>query len=690
MKKIIVFLFAMLVLLCVFGLFGCKKGGNGSGDIPVKGETIDMDVNYKSIIDLTQYFTASDNVANVKMYGVDGKRISIGYGDFYAEQTGTYKLVLNSGSVYNFHVKDIAGPYAKLSGQDKTVNKGDTVKLNVELKDNSDKTPVLNSVTVTKNGENINIAADNSFVAEKLGVYNVRVIASDNLGNVSETDIELTSVFKKENIVEDNYVYQISPDNFDGVLDDAKTYDFSSEVYEITKSGRNKVNVESFIVKNNRMYEIYQYAVCGEERHELSYFFRTDNMGYVSFNDGDMSKVIISSEAQCVFSAELKDDGEANKALFNTTKPNGGSWYRVSFGGLEKNTTYASVSLKIDIRETSESGISMSFHTSTDKSAFDIAFGIAKKNVNYVSMTTDDSGYVMLPMYIYGSDLKFTIDDVCFIKENIFGETIYPAGLGIKFEGAEQEEVLLTEGENAGKYVHQANWNGGRSGTFTVYATFEAGLLANTDYVVRLEAEVDGAFPAFYDIENSGNPAYFLLSAPGGEIVINVTTDANGEFGKTYRVYYNEGNYARINGITCTRNGGSIYGEGVRVSIGNMSGTNVITSCDTEKMFTEGENVGYTRTYATSSGSANCAMSVELIGHKANTRYTVYLTIETDGSWPALIGPGDCFVIGSPSGNTDTVEIVTDENGYGAYSWNGIYAQNATYFDVVGATITEA
>ena len=301
-----------------------------------------------------------------------------------------------------------------------------------------------------------------------------------------------------------------------------------------------------------------------------------------------------------------------------------------------------------------------------------------------ISVTTDENGaFAAVYDVYYNQGTYANITSISYREDlgSVYGEGI---SLSVGGNGVSVSDVFIEEGAEAGKYYTRATTSDFTDvGTyFTVSASAEAGLKANTTYRVSVYVGLDGSFPGFHDYSGS----IFVLGAPGGNIVFDITTDENGAFTKEFgRVSFNCARTCDFTSVTMIENKGSVYGEGVVVNLGGGP----ITGCDTAKMYTEGEKAGYTRTYATANGSANCGMSVELIGHKANTTYTVYLTIETDGAFPAFIGPGDCFIISSPSGNTNTVDITTDANGYGAYSWNGIYAQNATYFDVVGASVSE-
>ena len=127
-------------------------------------------------------------------------------------------------------------------------------------------------------------------------------------------------------------------------------------------------------------------------------------------------------------------------------------------------------------------------------------------------------------------------------------------------------EVKVTEGENAGKWYKQltkeATAEG--SGVLTVSATAEAGLEANTQYIVSLAVDIDGAWPGFYS-ENNNILAYgdqFYRTANTPELVFYVTTDENGEFTRQWKnVYWKGGTYVKFTGLTVLK---AAYASGVQ------------------------------------------------------------------------------------------------------------------------------
>lgn len=100
-------------------------------------------------------------------------------------------------------------------------------------------------------------------------------------------------------------------------------------------------------------------------------------------------------------------------------------------------------------------------------------------------------------------------------------------------------EHIIPEGETVGKSCTslESITKGGKT-RLIVSASQEAGLKANTNYQVVVSVDCDGNRPSFYETGNT-----FVFGAPGGEIVFNITTDANGEFKKQWdTAYLNDGN----------------------------------------------------------------------------------------------------------------------------------------------------
>ena len=101
-------------------------------------------------------------------------------------------------------------------------------------------------------------------------------------------------------------------------------------------------------------------------------------------------------------------------------------------------------------------------------------------------------------------------------------------------------EEILTEGDNAGKkiVVMSKTYTDGTAGKLTVSAAGEAGLTANTTYVVTVEIEVDRT-----DGNVGGNGYYdqgnAWLVKPNSPIAkFEITTDENGEFTRTFNTWW--------------------------------------------------------------------------------------------------------------------------------------------------------
>ena len=298
-------------------------------------------------------------------------------------------------------------------------------------------------------------------------------------------------------------------------------------------------------------------------------------------------------------------------------------------------------------------------------------------------VTTDENGCFNSTWtnvsYNQGTYVDFVGVKFVEAKGSIYGD-------GVVVTGSAQSggviTQLYTDGEKAGYTRSYVVWSGGCSGTLTVAAGAAAGLKANTTYTVTLSMEMDGAFPAVI-----GPGDCFIFAGPTQDYIFEVTTDENGEFNQTWtNVYYNEGSYLDIVGVSFEAKKASVYGDGVVVA---ATGSNL--TAETKEF--EGDKAGYTRTYASYSYCADGTLTVAVVdakvGLKANTKYHVVLSMEMDGGWPAIIGPGDCFIFAGPAQDF-IFEVTTDENGCFNSTWTNVSYNQGTYVDFVGVKFVEA
>lgn len=267
------------------------------------------------------------------------------------------------------------------------------------------------------------------------------------------------------------------------------------------------------------------------------------------------------------------------------------------------------------------------------------------------------------------------------VLEAAYAEKEYVYGKGFSVVSETQNstasEVKVADGENAGKWYKQltkeATAEG--SGVLTVSATAEAELESNTQYIVSLSMDVDGAWPGFYSENNNilayGDQFYRTVNTP--ELVFYVTTDENGEFTRQWKnIYWKGGTYVKFTGLTALK---SAYASGVQAYVFNKGDESYLS--DTMEKLGDGTGIyAIDRKY---DGNKTIQRTLYFNGNglKADTEYLVTATIDTDGYYCQI---SDAWTVKAGGNDKLQFEITTDENGaftqsYSTNFYNGTYVQ---------------
>ena len=276
-------------------------------------------------------------------------------------------------------------------------------------------------------------------------------------------------------------------------------------------------------------------------------------------------------------------------------------------------------------------------------------------------------------------------------------ESVYGTGIAVLPEMRNEaavftvKDVVITEGENVGKtYVRLDRTGNGGYHDLTISAKSEAGLLANTEYTVKVAVACDGGNqPAYY--EQHGDQYDFMFDQAGGNIVFTITTDGNGEFTKKWETaYINTATYVEYTGIEFEAKLQSVYGPGITVLPEMRNGQAVFTVKDV--VITEGENAGktYVRLDRTGNGGRHdlTISAKSEAGLLANTEYQVSVSVKCDGGdVPAYYDDGNFTFMFDQAGGNIVFTITTDGNGEFTKKWETAYINTATYVEYTGITI---
>ena len=346
-KKILPLLIVGCLVLCLgiaisFFVKGRKQNPVSTNKKSYAEENVD--VNYKDVVYLPDYFSNADNYSNTELYSPDNKRMSLQDGTLYTDTMGTYKLVLNeSKKIVNMTVADLSGPSLMLNQQSSVVYWGDEVSIDLIAVDNVDTEIDLGSVkyTVKKRGEEVKVS-DDAFVANELGEYLLEFELNDAAGNKAEPMViicEMPKVITKPV----NTKVNVSDEIFVGLIDDKKQYSYETNIERVTEDGSKEVKEKSFTIDKTSVYKIKQVATCGDEKISLNYMYKSDGYMLYDFNDKDISIISVSHQSGMTATKSLIEQAKGDYAIqVKTTK--GIGWVTFTISGLEPNTSYDRIS----------------------------------------------------------------------------------------------------------------------------------------------------------------------------------------------------------------------------------------------------------------------------------------------------------------------------------------------------------
>ena len=316
---------------------------------------------------------------------------------------------------------------------------------------------------------------------------------------------------------------------------------------------------------------------------------------------------------------------------------------------------------------------------------------VASASVRYGDKVTEDSvqtapekaGYEFVGWTLNGEIYDFSAQVLKSVTlEAKYEEKTYVYGKGFSVvsetQNSQMSEVKITDGENAEKWYKQltkeATAEG--SGVLTVSATAEAELEANTQYIVSLAVDVDGAWPGFYSEDKNNILAYgdqFYRTVNTPELVFYVTTDANGEFIRQWKnVYWKGGTYVKFTGLTALK---AAYASGVQAYVFNKGDDAYLS--DAVEMLDDGTGIyKIDRKY---DGNKTIQRTLYFNGNglKANTEYVVTATIDTDGHYCQI---QDAWTVKAGGNNKLQFTVTADANGtftqsYSTNFFSGTYVK---------------
>lgn len=473
------------------------------------------------------------------------------------------------------------------------------------------------------------------------------------------------------------FAAEMSSDDFSTYITGGKLTESGAIMCDASKLDETKVLTESTVggVKietteiwaNNKagvfMYEIPQTeeALCSEVAVVMYYKVENDANVYYS-------ETIVRSAAGIAYSAytDRSDAYTEEKYKYLTTD---GDYSPYDGDQLETITDYLpqlTVAYQAD-GETVGSG-SVRYGDKADAASAPIA--PEKAGYEFIGWTLNDETYDFSAQV-----LKSVVLEAAYAEK----EYVYGKGFSVVSEtqNSTASEVKVTEGDNAGKWYKQLTKDATAegSGVLTVSATAEAGLKANTQYVVSLAVDVDGAWPGFYSENNNilayGDQFYRTVNTP--ELVFYVTTDENGEFSRQWKnVYWKGGTYVKFTGLTALK---SAYASGVQAYVFNK-GDEAYLSDIVEQL---GDGTGIYAIDRKYDGNRTIQRNLYINsnGLKANTRYEVTATIDTDGHYCQI---QDAWTVKAGGNNKLQFTVTTDEKGaftqsYSTNFFSGTYVK---------------
>ncbi len=553
-----------------------------------------VNVNYRDVICLAEYFEEDDNFSNAKLYSTTGKQISLGGGSFYADTMGTYTLVLpESMYTYKFVVKDIEGPVVMLNNQKMVVGQGETVIIRPRVVDNVDGEMDVRldnlSYTVKKNGQEVSVQ-NHSFKAEELGDYVIEFAIQDMAGNqaapITIQCVTAESVSKSVyrtgvTIKADGSGITRLEKEFTEGKNAGKTYT------SLESSAPGNVNFSIIVTHERGLKPNTKYRAIVDVATDGSFpafigpddcFIISSPGGTIAFDittdeDGEFTQtyngaylqqatyvdftgitfkeikgsvygtgVTITADGSGITRVE-KENAEVNDAVVTYTSLESSAPGNVNFSiivtherGLKANTKYhVTVDVATDGQRPAFIGPSDCFIISSPGGIIDFDI-ITDGNGEFAQ--TYNGAYLQNATYVDFTGITFTE-----IKESVYG-----AGITITADGSgiTRMEKTFTEGENAGKIYTSLASSAPGPVNFSIIATNERGLKANTKYHVTVDVATDGPFPAFI-----GPSDCFIIGTPGGIIEFDIITDGNGEFAQTYNgAYLQQATYLDFTGVT--------------------------------------------------------------------------------------------------------------------------------------------
>ena len=301
-------------------------------------------------------------------------------------------------------------------------------------------------------------------------------------------------------------------------------------------------------------------------------------------------------------------------------------------------------------------------------------------------------------------------EDIATGEDSVYGEGV--SVIPSRIDG--QAKFLLTQktDETGKTYNGIGNIEQGAYSKLTVAATQEAGLKRNKEYLVTVEVECDGTYPAYFDDKTDANTK-FILGNPGGKITFSVVTDDYGAFTKVWdNVWINQGQgitYVDFTGIEIklkyddaevVTGSDSVYGTGVTVVASRSANREIAPSSAylAEFVLTQKTNENNKKYNGigniTRGGYHTLSVSADAeAGLLPNKEYKVVLDVECDGTYPAYFDDktdaNAKFIFGNPGGQI-TFYVTTDANGTFTKVWDKVYinlGQGITAVDFTGIMI---
>lgn len=186
MKKIIILL---LILVSIFSFSACGEKEKEITYVAEYGEEFTI-----------PYF--GDGEYSLK--DTDGNVIELSSNTFVPNDEQGYELTFKKGkkiSKFNIEVVDTLSPVIKTDYNFKTVMVGEKVYLPKAVAIDTKDGETVCSYSVEHNGQAVNIA-DDSFVISSVGVFDVKITATDKAGNLAEKSVYYDALSYNDNLTE--------------------------------------------------------------------------------------------------------------------------------------------------------------------------------------------------------------------------------------------------------------------------------------------------------------------------------------------------------------------------------------------------------------------------------------------------------------------------------------------------------